>query len=47
MLNSKASQNNKVKKSEYDDAFETLAAFMFEQYKKKKQAQQTQNENCE
>ncbi len=30
-----------VKKSEYDEAFDSLAAFLFEQYKKKKQSELT------
>lgn len=32
----------KVKKSDYDEAFDSLAAFLFEQYKRKKLAEQTQ-----
>jgi hypothetical protein len=28
----------KIKKSDYDEAFDSLAAFLFEQYKKMKQA---------
>lgn len=33
----------KVKNSEYDEAFDAFAAFLFEQYKKKKQVEATQD----
>jgi len=33
-----------VKKGEVDEAFNALAAFLFEQYKKKKQAELTTNQ---
>lgn len=37
-----ADEIQKIKKSEYDEAFDSLAAFLFEQYKKQKQAELTQ-----